>query len=131
MAAVTSAMTLQDRHKSDQDSALSDHLWHLEEMRWTTGRDSAVAVRDASATAIHPDLLESNEIWQCRPADTVWRMVKIDTRAIKLQGVVAMLTYRIRAEKADAPIYHAICASTWFDDAGTWQRLSHHHTPLA
>jgi hypothetical protein len=51
-------------------------------------------------------------------------------RSITRRGDVAILAYRVRAEKAGAPLHEALCASTWLHDAGTWLRLAHQQTPV-
>jgi uncharacterized protein len=44
---------------------------------------------------------------------------------------IAILTYRVSAEKADLPIYKALCASTNLNDNDTWLRVSHQQTMAA
>jgi cytochrome c oxidase assembly protein Cox11 len=44
---------------------------------------------------------------------------------------IAILTYRVSAEKADVPIYKALCASTYLNDDDTWLRISHQQTMVA
>jgi len=41
---------------------------------------------------------------------------------------IAILTYRVSAEKADVPIFKALCASTYFHDDDGWLRISHQQT---
>ncbi|WYK06415.1 hypothetical protein DWF04_022505 [Cereibacter sphaeroides f. sp. denitrificans] len=51
-------------------------------------------------------------------------------RTIARQGNVAVLAYRVLAEKPDVAIHEALCASTWLNDAGTWRRLAHQQTAV-
>jgi len=41
---------------------------------------------------------------------------------------IAILTYRVWTEKADVPIYKALCASTYLKDDDKWLRISHQQT---
>ena len=43
--------------------------------------------------------------------------------------VVAVLAYRAEAERPDAPILKALCASSYVRDEGTWRLMSHQQTP--
>jgi len=44
---------------------------------------------------------------------------------------IAILTYRVSAEKADISIYKALCASTYLNDDDTWLRISHQQIMVA
>ena len=115
------------------DQGQDDHLWRLEEALWTSGRDSARTVTDAGAILIlpYPDgILQGDPAQAQLPANTGWRLVEMDNRTVMRRGTVAVLAYRVRAEKAEVPIFAALCASTWLKDAGTWLRVSHQHTPV-
>jgi len=110
-----------------------DQLWALEERFWTGGRDSARATTAAGAIMIFPypaGILQGDEIWKHQPASSGWRMVEMTGRSFSQKGQVAILAYRVQAEKPDTPIFEALCASTWLNDGGTWMRLSHQQTPV-
>lgn len=110
------------------------HLWRREQAMWTSGRDGGQAEAAAGAITIlpYPDgIMQGDEIHAHPPVSTGWRTVEMDNRTETFSGDVAILAYRVCAEKADAPIYHALCASTWLHDAGSWLRISHQHTPIA
>jgi len=51
-------------------------------------------------------------------------------RRVTKCGDIAILTYRVSAEKPDVPIYKALCASTYLRDEEKWLRLSHQQTPV-
>ena len=120
------------------DKHLDEDLWRLEEAFWTSDRDSARATTAAGAIVIFPyppGILQGDDILAHLPADTGWRLIEMADRSINRRGAVAVLAYRVRAQKPDgpiqeAPIYEALCASTWLSDAGSWQRLSHQQTPV-
>lgn len=115
------------------DQGRDDLLWRLEEALWTSGRDSARSVTAEGTILIlpYPDgILQGNAAQAQLPANTGWRLVEMDRRTVIRRGSVAVLAYRVRAEKAEVPIYQALCASTWLNDAGTWLRVSHQHTPV-
>jgi hypothetical protein len=126
-------MTTQAAPDSGPDQGHDDHLWRLEEGLWTSGRDSARSVTAEGAILIlpYPDgILQGDAARAQLPANTGWRLVEMDERTVMRRGSVAVLAYRVRAEKAGVPIYQALCASTWLRDAGTWLRVSHQHTPV-
>ncbi len=110
-----------------------EDLWRLEEAFWTSGRDSARATTAEGAIVIYPyplGILQGDDIWAHLPANTGWRMIEMADRSVNRQGVVAVLAYRVQAQKPGSPIYEALCASTWLNDAGRWLRLSHQQTPV-
>jgi hypothetical protein len=126
-------MTSQAAPAPGSDLDQDEPLWRLEEALWTSGRDSARARTAAGAILIlpYPDgILQGNAAQAQAPANTGWRLIEMDQRTVIRRGSVAVLAYRVRAEKAEVPIYEALCASTWLKDAGTWLRLSHQHTPV-
>ena len=43
---------------------------------------------------------------------------------------IAVLAYRVSAERDGAAIYEALCASTYLNDNGNWLRMSHQQTPV-
>ena len=108
-------------------------LWRLEETFWTSGRDSARANTAAGAVVIYPyplGILQGDATLEHLPADTGWRLIEMTDRKVSRQGLVAVLTYRVRAEKEGSPLHEALCASTWLNDSGRWLRLSHQQTPV-
>jgi hypothetical protein len=116
------------------DSPSDTELWRLEETSWTSGRASARATTDAGAIVIFPyppGILQGDAIWAHPLANSGWRLVELADRSIVRLGAVAVLAYRVRAQKDAIPIHEALCASTWLNDAGRWVRLSHQQTPVA
>jgi hypothetical protein len=108
-------------------------LWRLEEAFWTSGRDSARATTAAGAIVIYPyplGILQGDAALAHLPADTGWRLIEMAERSVSRQGAVAVLAYRVRAQKDDTPVLDALCASTWLNDGGRWLRLSHQQTPV-
>ena len=59
-----------------------------------------------------------------------WRSVVMSERHISRQVNIAVLAYRVSAERDGVPIYEALCTSTYLNDEGTWLRLSHQQTPV-
>lgn len=109
-------------------------LWSLEQAAWTSGREGARAKTAVGAITIFPypaGILQGDAIWSHPQADTGWRSVEMTDRSAHICGPVAVLAYRVSAEKPDVAIYRALCASTWLNDEGVWTRLSHQHTPVA
>jgi len=110
-----------------------DELWRLEEAFWTSGRESSRTTTAAGAIMVFPypaGIVQGDDIWPQLIANTGWRLVEITERSVCRRGDVAILAYRVRAEKPDTPIHDALCASTWLNDAGSWLRLSHQQTPV-
>jgi hypothetical protein len=103
----------------------ADALWQLEEALWTSGRDAARADTAPGAIMISPCPAGNAQ------ADTGWRSIELLDRSIIHRGVVAVLAYRVAAEKPGITIYRTLCASTWVRDGATWRRLSHQQQAVA
>lgn len=107
-------------------------LWHLEERLWTSGRDAARSMMASGAILVlpYPDgILQGDALWSHPGVNTGWRLVEMTDRSMTRQADVAVLAYRVRAEKPGGPPHAALCASTWLNDAGHWRRLAHQQTP--
>ncbi|WP_223877801.1 hypothetical protein [Histidinibacterium aquaticum] len=106
-------------------------LWALEEHFWTSGADNARTTTAANAVMIFPyppGILQGDQIWAHLRERTGWRSVVMAERRVTRCGDIAILTYRVSAEKPDVPIYMALCASTYLNDDNTWLRISHQQT---
>jgi hypothetical protein len=109
-------------------------LWDMEEHFWTSGGESARATTATNAVMIFPyppGILQGDQIWTHIRQRTGWRSVAMAERRGMRCGEIAIITYRVSAEKADVPIYKALCASTYLLDDGEWLRISHQETPIA
>lgn len=109
-------------------------LWDQEERFWTGGLDSARATtaRDAVMILPYPDgILQGDHIWSRLKQATPWRSIRMTDRSFSRRGAVAILAYRVSAEKADMPICEALCASTYLHDEDGWVRMAHQQTPVA
>ncbi|WP_298854940.1 hypothetical protein [uncultured Ruegeria sp.] len=120
--------------KPEVTSAIEDaFLWSLEERFWTSGLDSARATTAQNAVMIFPfppGILQGEQVWDHLQRNTGWRSVVMTDRNTTLRGSIAMLAYRVSAEKAGVPIYEALCASTYLQDEDNWLRISHQQTPV-
>lgn len=108
-------------------------LWDMEEHFWTGGADSARATTATNAVMIFPyppGILQGDQIWNRLRETTGWRSVGMSERRATRCGEIAILTYRVSAEKADVPIFKALCASTYLHDEDRWMRVSHQQTPV-
>ena len=108
-------------------------LWGMEEHFWTSGADSAQATTATNAVMIFPypaGILQGDQIWTHLRQRTGWRSVVLAERRVTRFRDIAILTYRVSAEKPDVPIYKALCASTYLDDDDRWIRLSHEQTTV-
>lgn len=108
-------------------------LWDMEEHFWTSGVDSARATTASNAVMIFPyppGILQGNQIWTQLRERTGWRSVAMTERRGTRCGDIAILTYRVSAEKSDVPISKALCASTYLHDEDKWLRISHQQTPV-
>lgn len=108
-------------------------LWDMEEKFWTSGNENARATTAANAVMIFPyppGILQGDRIWTHLRERTGWRSVLMAERRVLRSGSIAILTYRVSAEKPDVPIYKALCASTYLKDDETWLRISHQQTTV-
>jgi hypothetical protein len=108
-------------------------LWDMEERFWTSGADNARATTATNAVMVFPyppGILQGDQIWAHLRQTTGWRSVVMAERRVMRCHDIAILTYRVSAEKADVPIYQALCASTYLNDDGTWLRISHQQTEV-
>lgn len=109
-------------------------LWDMEDQFWTGGVDSAKATTATNAVMIlpyPPGILQGDRIWTRHRQSTAWRSVVMAERRVTRCGDIAILTYRVSAEKPDEPTYKALCASTYLGDDDKWLRTSHQQTAVA
>lgn len=107
-------------------------LWDMEERFWTSGADSARSTTAADAVMIFaypPGILQGDQIWNHASRKTGRRSVVMAEQRVTRRGDIAILTYRVSAEKAEVAIYEALCASTYLHDENRWLRISHQQTP--
>lgn len=108
-------------------------LWDLEERFWTEGADSARAMTAKNAVFVFPypaGILQGDALWREKDVAQRWRSVEMSDRFVSRQGDIAVLAYRISAERSDDPIFEALCTSTYLKDGEKWLRLSHQQTPV-
>lgn len=109
-----------------------DVLWNMEEHFWTSGADSARGTTAPNAIMIvpyPPGILQGDQIWSHPRQRTGWRSVVMTERRVTRCRNIAILTYRVSAEKPDMPIYEALCASSYLRDDNDWLRVSHTQAP--
>jgi hypothetical protein len=124
-------------HAAHLAGTLSPHeqgvLWDMEEHFWTSGADSARATTATNAVMIFPyppGILQGDQLWVHLRQRTGWRSVVMSERRVMRCGEIAILTYRVSAEKPDVPIFKALCASTYLHDEERWLRISHLQTTV-
>ncbi|WP_255564602.1 hypothetical protein [Mameliella sp. CS4] len=124
-------------HAAHQSGTLSPReqsvLWDMEEHFWTSGADNAQATTASNAVMIFPYppcILQGDHIWNHMKKRTGWRTAIMAERRVTSCRDIAILTYRISAEKPDVPIYKALCASTYLLDEDKWLRLAHQQTTV-
>ncbi len=108
-------------------------LWDMEEHFWTSGADTARATTSADAVMIvpyPPGILQGDQIWTHLRQRTGWRSVVMAERRVTRCRDIAILTYRVSAERDDVPIFKALCASTYLYDENKWLRISHQQTTV-
>lgn len=109
-----------------------DQLWALEERFWTGGVDGARHLTAKGAVFIFPypiGILQGDGLWSHKSMSERWRSVVMSDRVLTREGNVAVLAYRVSAEREATPIYEALCASTYLLDDDKWLRMSHQQTP--
>lgn len=109
-------------------------LWEREERFWTQGAEAARQMTAKGAVFVFPypaGILQGDSLF--RDGDVVrrWRSVEMEDRHFFRQDDIAVLAYRVSAERSDLPIFKALCTSTYLRDDSTWLRLSHSQTPVA
>lgn len=112
----------------------TDSLWVLEKKFWTEGADGVHHLTAKGALAVLPypaGILVDEAIWRDNAVAQRWRTVAFTEPVITLKGDVAVLAYHVSAERAEVPIYEALCTSTYLRDEDEWFRLSHQQTPTA
>lgn len=111
-----------------------DDLWDLEERFWTGGADSARQMTAKDAVFVFPypaGILQGDALWRGRDVAQRWRSVVMSDRYLSRQGDIAVMAYRVSAERSDMPIYEALCTSTYLKDEDKWLRLTHQQTPAS
>jgi len=109
-------------------------LWDLEERFWTEGADSARSMTAKGAVFIFPypaGILQGDNMLREKDVAQRWRSVEISERVLSRHSDIAVLAYRVSAERSGEPIYEALCSSSYVLDNGTWLRLSHQQTVVA
>ena len=107
-------------------------LWDLEERFWTGGADSARRMTARGAVFVFPypaGILQGDAIWREKDVAQRWRSVEMSERYLAREGEIAVLAYRVSAERAGEPIREVVCTSTYLMDDGKWLRLTHQQTP--
>ena len=124
-------------HASHRSGTLSPSeqriLWDHEEHFWTSGADSAQAMTATNAVMIvpyPPGILQGDQILIHLRQISGWRSVAMTERRVTRCRDIAILTYRVSAEKPEVAVFKALCASTYLRDEGAWLRLSHQQTPV-
>lgn len=110
-----------------------DDLWTLEERFWTEGADSARHMTTKDAVFVFPypaGILQGDSLWRESCVAQRWRSVVITERYYKQENGIAVLAYRVSAERNDIPLYEALCTSSYLQDDGKWLRMAHQQTPL-
>ncbi|PIV73384.1 MAG: hypothetical protein COW55_13280 [Rhodobacteraceae bacterium CG17_big_fil_post_rev_8_21_14_2_50_65_11] len=104
----------------------------MEERFWTEGAASARSMTAKDAVFVFPypvGILRGESVWREGQVAQRWRSVVFSERCLVREKTMAVLAYRVSAERDDTPIYEALCTSSYLDDAGTWLRLVHQQTP--
>ena len=103
----------------------------MEERFWTEGADSARNMTAKNAVFVFPfpaGILSGTDIFREASVAQRWRSIRMTETYFAFKGDVAVLAYRVSAERGDAPIYEAVCTSTYLRDTDQWLRLSHQQT---
>ena len=132
---VSTATMGRPAHAAHKSGTLSPReqgvLWHMEEHFWTSGADNARATTATNAVMVFPyppGILQGDQIWTRFRERSSWRTVVMAERRVMRCHDIAILTYRVSAEKPGVPICKALCASTYLNDDETWVRISHQQT---
>jgi len=75
-------------------------------------------------------ILQGDKVWSENTVAQRWRSVVMTERYLKQEKDVAVLAYRVSAERGDAPVYEAVCRLSYPHDDGEWLRMAHQQTPV-
>jgi hypothetical protein len=109
------------------------HLWGMEERFWTEGADSARNMTARNAVFVFPyptGILSGTGIFREACVAQRWRSIQMSETYFAIEGDIAVLAYRVSAERGDEPIYEALCTSTYLRDNDHWLRLTHQQTSV-
>ena len=108
-------------------------LWELEERFWLDGAETYRKRLSDDAVMVFPypaGILQGKAIVDGVDAAPRWRSVVMADRVFRRRGDVALLAYRASAEREGEPLKEMLCASTYLDEGGDWQLISHQQTPV-
>lgn len=114
-------------------SKIETQLWGMEERFWTEGAESARHMTAKNAVFVFPypaGILSGSGMFREANVAQRWRSIRMTETYLAVEGDVAVLAYRVSAERGDAPIYEAICTSTYLRDNDHWLRLTHQQTSV-
>ncbi|NNE50870.1 MAG: hypothetical protein HKN30_00530 [Sulfitobacter sp.] len=100
----------------------------MEERFWREGAASARAMSAKDAVYVlpyPPGILQGDSVWRESLVAQRWRSVVFSERYYQQEKDVAVIAYRVSAERDDTPIYEALCTSTYLKDDGKWMRIMH------
>lgn len=109
-----------------------DELWRLEEKLWLSGSEVFRSVMDSDAVMVFPvpaGIMRAEAALEGLEGSPRWRTVVFRDQTATVRDELAVLAYRASAEREGAPIYEALCASTWLRDGSGWRLMSHQQTP--
>jgi hypothetical protein len=108
-------------------------LWEREERFWTQGAEAARRMTAKGAIFVFPypaGILQGDALFRDGDVARRWRSIEMGDRHFLLRNDIAVLAYRVSAERSDLPIFEAFCTSTYLRDDSTWLRLSHSQFPV-
>ncbi len=117
----------------DTKLTVDETLWDMEERFWTQGADNARTMSAKNAVFVFPypvGILSGSAVWREADVAQRWRSVDMSDRYISVEEAVAVLAYRVAAERGDEPVYTALCTSTYLRDEDRWLRLTHQQSAI-
>ena len=112
---------------------VADQLWQIEERLWLGGAEAFRSHVDPDAVMVMPVpagiLRGQDKVLDSLNGAPRWRTVRFSDTSCRRTGMIAQLAYHASAERADQPIYTALCASTYLDDGDGWRLIAHQQTP--
>lgn len=109
-------------------------LWDQEERFWTQGAEAARKMTARKAVFVFPypaGILQGDALWREADVAQRWRSVEMSNRYVSVRDNIAVMAYRVSAERDGTPLYEALCTSTYMKDDGEWLRLTHQQTPVS
>lgn len=117
---------------ADQED--DNDIWCLEERLWVEGAETWARLFHPDCVIAMPDpagVLAGEAVAASLVTMPRWSSVHIMGQAAgRIDAGLVVLAYVGEGRRPEAPVYRALCTSTWRGDEGGWKLVQHQQTPL-